>query len=180
VKVNCAVETVERCEADLFGCEKGASPLAGRRLPGAFEFANRGTLYLDQVEALPRVLLPRLLHALETGEVSRTGSREVIPVDAQVIASTVHDGGSPDHRWQELKRLGAVEIRIPPLRERTGEIPVLVSFFLERLNDRFRRDVQLCPDVIARFKTHAWPENIRELHMAVFRLVADGGARRDQ
>jgi len=68
-----------------------------------------------------------------------------------------------------------VEICIPPLRQRTEEIPVWASFFLERFNRRYRRDVQLCPDVIARFKTHVWPGNIHELEEAVRQLVVGGG-----
>ena len=98
----------------------------------------------------------------------------------RVIASTVHGGESNDQLWQELKDLNVVEVCIPPLRQRTEEIPVWASFFLERFNRRYRRDVLLCPDVIARFKTHAWPGNIRELEEAVHRLVVgDGGNRLD-
>jgi len=175
VKVNCAVEAVERCEADLFGHEKGASPLAIRRVLGSFEFANHGTVYLDEIGALPLALAPRLLHTLRTGEVSRTGGREIIRVDVRVVASTVQKVAGYNHLWQELRRLDLVEICILPLRQRTEEIPVWASFFLERFNRRYRRDVQLCPDVIARFTTHAWPGNIRELEEAVRRLVVGGG-----
>ncbi len=175
IKVNCAGEAVERCETDLFGREKGSSPLAIRRLPGSFEFANHGTVYLDEVGALPRTLVARLLHTLKTGEVSRTGGCEIIRVDVRVIASTVDGGEGNDQLWRELKRLNVVEVCIPPLRERTEEIPVLASFFLERFNRSYRRDIQLCPEMIARFKTHAWPGNIRELEEAVRRLVVGGG-----
>ena len=173
IKVNCAVQPSERCEADVFGHEKGASPLAIRRRLGGFEFANHGTIYLDEVGAMPRALLPRLLHALRTGEVSRTGGREIIRVDARVIASTVQgaEPGGRDDIWQELRRLNVVEIGIPPLRQRTDEIPAFTSFFLEQFNRQFRRDVQLCPDVMATFRAHSWPGNIRELEEAVHRLV---------
>ena len=173
IKVNCAGEAGERCETDLFGREKGSSPLAIRRLPGSFEFANHGTVYLDEVGALPRALVPRLLHTLKTGEVSRTGGREIIRVDVRVIASTVDGGESNDQVWQELKRLNVVEVCIPPLRQRTEEIPVWASFFRS-----YRRDIQLCPEMIARFTTHAWPGNIRELEEAVRRLVVGGGGDR--
>src|SRR6267143_1969517 len=103
-----------------------------------------------------RAPLCQRLHTLQTGEVSRTGGCEIIRVDVRVIASTVHGGESSDHLSQELKRLNAVEICIPPIRQRTEVIPVEASFFLERCDRRYRRDVLLCPDVIARFKTHAW------------------------
>jgi DNA-binding NtrC family response regulator len=174
IKVNCAAQGFERCEADLFGREKGVSPLACRRLLGSFEVANRGTVYLDEIGALPRALVPRLLHTLETGGVSRAGGREIMQVDVRVIASTVHGGGSSDCLWQELKRLNVVELCVPPLRQRPEEIPVWASFFLERFNCRYRRHVQLCPETIARFKSHTWPGNIRELEEAVHRLVVGG------
>jgi len=132
-------------------------------------------VYLDEIGALPIALAPRLLHTLRTGEVSRTGSREIIRIDVHVIASTVHNATGDDHLWPELRRLDAAEICILPLRQRTEEISVWASFFLEQFNRRYRRDVQLCPDVIAGFMTHAWPGNIRELEEAVRRLVVGGG-----
>jgi len=176
IKVNCAGQSAERCEADLFGHEKGASPEAIRRRLGSFEFANHGTIYLDEIVALPHALLPRLVHGLRTGEVSRAGGREIIRVDVRVIASTAHDAetGGRDGLWQELHRLNVVEICIPPLRQRTEEIPLLATFFLDQFNRQYRRDVQLCPDVMATFKAHSWPGNICELEEAVHRLVAGG------
>jgi Nif-specific regulatory protein len=172
-KANCAVQSVDRLEADLFGHEKGASPLASRRRLGSFEFANHGTIYLDAIGALPRVLIPRLLHFLQTGEVSRTGGREVVQVDVQVMASIVPgaETGGADDLWLELRRLNAVEIWIPPLRQRTEEIPLFAAFFLAQFNRRYRRDVQLCPDVMATFGANSWPQNVRELERAVHRLV---------
>lgn len=176
IKVNCAIQPADRCEADLFGHEKGASPVAIRRRLGSFELANHGTIYLDEVGALPHALLPRLLHVLRTGEVWRSGGREIIRVDVRVIASTAlgAESGGCDDLWQELHRLNVVEIGIPPLRQRAEEIPLFASFFLEQLNRRYRRDAQLCSDVMATFRAHSWPGNIRELEEAVHRLVAGG------
>ena len=173
VKVNCAAQPADHHEADLFGHEKGALPLAIRRRLGSFEFANAGTLYLDAVGAVPHALVPKLLHVLSTGEVSRAGGRETIRVDVRLIASTTHSAAAPgdDDLWQGLHGLNAVEICIPPLRQRPEEIPAFASFFLEQLNRRYRRDVKLCPDVIAEFQAHPWPGNIRELGEAVHRLV---------
>ncbi len=139
IKMNCAVQPSDRRRADLFGHEKGASPLAIRRWLGSFEFANHGTLYLDEIGAVPRDLVPKLLYVLRTGEVSRTGGREVIRVDVRVT-----------------------------------EIPLLASFFLGQFNRRYRRDVQLCPEVMAAFKARSWPGNIRELEEAVQQLVVGG------
>jgi two-component system, NtrC family, response regulator AtoC len=177
IKANCVGHSIDRLEADLFGQEKGASPVVTRRRLGSFEFAIHGTIYLDEIGALPRVLVPRLVHVLRTGELSRTGGRETIRVDARVIASTVHDveAGDCDDLWRELHRLNVVEICIPPLRERTEEIPAFASFFLEQFNRRYRRDVQPGPDVMASFRAHSWPGNIRELEAVVHRLVVGGG-----
>ena len=173
IKANCGVERVGRCEADLFGHEKEATPRSIRRRLGSFEFANHGTIYLDEIAALPCALVPKLVHLLRTGEVSRTGGREIIRLDVRVIASTRNGGesGGSDYLWQELQRLNVVEIWIPPLRQRTEEIPLFASFFLEQLNQRYRRDVQLSPEALASFMTHSWPGNIRELEEAVQRLV---------
>jgi Nif-specific regulatory protein len=176
IKVNCAGQPEDRVQADLFGHEKGASPLAVRRRLGSFEFANGGTIYLDEIGALPRVLVPTLMRVLRTGEVSRPGGCEIIRVDGRVIASTVQSGpaGGDDDLWQELRRLNVAELWIPPLRDRRNEIPVFASFFLERFNRRYRRNVQLSSDVLVAFGTHAWPGNIRELEQAVLRLVVGG------
>jgi len=176
IKVNCAVRSADRCEVDLFGHGKGASPRAIRRRLGSFEFANHGTIYLDEIEALPRTLVPRLLRVLRTGEVVSAVGREIVRVDVRVIASTVHEPetGDPDDLWQDLRRLNVVEVRIPPLRQRTEEIPDFASFFLEQFNRRYRRHVQLCPDVLAAFSAHSWPRNVRELEEAVHRLVVGG------
>ena len=176
IKVNCAVRPADRCEADLFGHDRGASPLAIRRRLGSFEFANHGTIYLDEIEALPRTLVPRLLRVLRTGEVVSAVGREIVRVDVRVIASTVHEPetGDPDDLWQDLRRLNVVEVRIPPLRQRTEEILDFASFFLEQFNRRYRRHVQLCPDVLAAFSAHSWPRNVRELEEAVHRLVVGG------
>jgi len=176
IKVNCAVRP-DRCEADLFGHMKGASPLAPiRRLIGSLEFANHGTLYLDEIENLPRTLVPRLFRVLRTGEVLSAVGGGIVRVDVRVIASTTHEAEAedPDNLWKDLRRLNAVEVRIPPLRQRTDEIPDYASFFLEQFNQRYRRDVQLCPDVLAAFSAHLWPGNVRELEEAVRRLVVGG------
>jgi len=109
------------------------------------------------------------------GEVPRTGTGEITRVDVRVIASTVERAAlGSDGLCQELLRLGAIEISIPPLRQRRDEIPAFASFFLEQLNCRYRRGVELCPDVITTFIAHSWPGNLRELEEAVRRLVVTG------
>jgi len=172
IKVSCAAQPAERHEAELFGEEKGTSPLAARRRPGSFEFANHGTLYLDEVGAIPNALVPKLLHVLRTGEISRAGNREVIRVDVQLVASTAQGAtGRDGDLWPELARLDAVELWVPPLRQRPEEIPAFTSFFLERFNRRYQRQVELCADTIAALQAHPWPGNLRELAEAIHRLV---------
>ncbi len=176
IKVNCGARPVERCEADLFGHDKGGAPLATRRRLGGFEFAHHGTIYLDRIEAVPRPLVPRLLHVLRTGQVSRIGGQEIIRVDSRVIASTVENpqaGGDDDFR-QDLQRLNVIEICIPPLRQRTQEIPLFASYFLEAFNRRYRRNVQFPSDVMTTFRARAWPRNLLELEETVHRLVTGG------
>ncbi len=177
VKVNCAAQPADHAEADLFGHEKGSSPLATRRRLGSFEFANDGALYLDEVGAVPHALVPKLLHVLRTGKVSRAGGHETIRVDVRLIASTTRSAAArgDDDLWQELHRLNAVEICIPPLRQRPEEIPAFAAFFREQLSRRYRRDVQLCPDLIAALRAHPWPGNILELGEEIHRLVVGGG-----
>jgi DNA-binding NtrC family response regulator len=178
IKVNCRATPADHHEADLFGHERGAAPVATRRRLGSFEFANDGTLYLDEIGAVPRAVVPRLLRVLEAGEVSRCGAREPIQVDVRLIASTADTAPAPleDGLWSGLRRLHAVEIHVPPLRQRLDELPLFTSFFLARLNRMYRRDVQLCPDVMAAFRARSWPGNLVELEEAVRRLVV-GGAR---
>jgi transcriptional regulator with GAF, ATPase, and Fis domain len=176
IKVNCAVQSVDRLEADLFGHEEGLSAVVTRRWLGSFEFANHGTIYLDEIGALPRTVLPKLIHVVRTGKVSRTGGRETLRVDVRVIASTVHgvETGDRDDLWKELHRFDMVEIGIPPLRQRRDEILLFAAFFLEQFNRRYRRDVKLGAEVIAALRAHSWPGNIRELEGVVRRLVVGG------
>ena len=103
------------------------------------------------------------------------GDPRSIGVDVRLIASTVYGAASRDDAlWSGLHGLDAIELWIPPLRERPDEIPVLASFLLEQLNRQYRRNAQLCPDVLAAFQANPWPGNIRELAAAVHRLVIGG------
>jgi len=138
IKVSCALEPVDRCEAELFGVERRASSPAIRRRLGALEFANHGTIYLDNLELLPPVTVTRLLQALKGGEVSRVGAGSICPVDLRVIASSAVD-------CVELRGLDTVQITIPPLRQRPDEICSFASFFVEQFNRRYRRRPTCAP-----------------------------------
>ena len=173
IKVNCRDQALQRCGADLFGHERGVDPVEIRRRLGSFELANHGTIYLDEIGALPRNLVAALIEALRTGEVSRAGGRDATRVDVRVIASAVAPGDTDDQDglWRELRRLDTAEIRIPPLRQRCDEIPDFVAFFAERFGREHHRDVRLCPEAIAAFHGREWRRNVRELEEAVHELA---------
>src|SRR5947207_3385096 len=175
VKVNCAAIPVGLLESELFGHEKGAFTGAHRRKPGQFEYANKGTVYLDEIAELPLVLQAKLLHVLQDFRFARVGGNGLIDVDTRVIAATnrhleqAMDRG--EFREDLYYRLNVVEIRIPPLRERREEIPLLVASFLARFNTQYRRTKQLSPETMARLREHTWSGNVRELENVIRRMV---------
>jgi two-component system response regulator AtoC len=175
VKVNCAAIPQGLLESELFGHEKGAFTGAHRRKPGQFEFANRGTIYLDEIGELPLALQAKLLHVLQDFRFSRVGGHGFIDVDARVIAATNRDLEQAMRRGefrQDLYyRINVVEIRVPPLRERLEEIPRLAAWFLAKFNAQYGREKQLPPDILARLADYPWPGNVRELENAIRRLV---------
>ncbi len=181
VKVNCAALPAELLESELFGHEKGAFTGAYRRKLGKFEFANKGTIFLDEIGELSRSLQAKLLHVLQDLEFSRIGGREVIRVDTRVIASTNRDVEAAmsrgEFRDDLYYRLNVVEIRVPPLRDRKEEIPALAAWFLARFNAHYGRSVELSAETIALFGSYFWPGNVRELENLVRRLVVLGNAR---
>jgi DNA-binding NtrC family response regulator len=180
IKVSCASTSPDRLEAELFGHEKEAGPSPRRRRLGLVEFASAGTLFLDEIDNLPRALHGRLLQLLQAHEFSRIGGREPIRVDARLIASTTQGlaGGAGGGRFvDQPDRLRVVDIRIPALRERKEEIPLLAAGFLERFNRLYHRDVALSAETLALFMEHSWPTNVRELEGAVRELVVTGDAR---
>src|SRR5436309_10702006 len=147
VKVNCAAIPQELLESELFGHEKGAFTGAHRRKLGQFEFANMGTIYLDEIGELPLALQAKLLHVLQDFRFSRVGGHGLIDVDARVIAATnrdlEHAMAQGEFREDLYYRLNVVEVRIPPLRERKEEIPLLALSFLSRFNAQYGRTKQL-------------------------------------
>jgi len=175
VKINCAALPADLLESELFGHEKGAFTGAYRRKLGKFEFANHGTLFLDEIGELPLGLQAKLLHVLQDQEFSRLGGRETIRVDTRVIASTNRDLeaalAAGQFREDLYYRLNVVEIKVPPLRERSEEIPVLVAYFLERFIHQYGRRVTPNPEFLRWFNGYSWPGNVRELENIVRRLV---------
>jgi two-component system response regulator AtoC len=175
VKVNCAAIPSDLLESELFGHEKGAFTGAYRRKPGQFEYANKGTIYLDEIAELPLGLQAKLLHVLQDFRFSRVGGHGLIDVDTRVIAATNRDLEDAmtrgEFREDLYYRLNVVEIRVPPLRERREEIPALAAWFLAKFNAQYGRRKQLLPETIARLRDYPWSGNVRELENAIRRLV---------
>src|SRR2546427_3412058 len=175
VKVNCAAIPTGLLESELFGHEKGAFTGAHRRKPGQFEYANKGTIYLDEIAELPLALQAKLLHVLQDFRFSRVGGHGLIDVDARVIAATnrdlEHAMARSEFREDLYYRLNVVEIHIPPLRERKEEIPLLAAWFLSRFNEQHARTKQLSPETMARLAEYSWSGNVRELENVIRRMV---------
>jgi two-component system response regulator AtoC len=175
IKVNCAAIPQGLLESELFGHEKGAFTGAHRRKPGQFEYANKGTIYLDEIAELPLALQAKLLHVLQDFRFSRVGGHGMIDVNARVIAATNRDlevaMRQGEFREDLYYRLNVVEIRVPPLRERREEIPALAAWFLAKFNAQYGRHKQLPAETLARLRDYSWSGNVRELENAIRRLV---------
>ena len=183
VKVNCAAIPQELLESELFGHEKGAFTGAHRRKPGQFEYANQGTIYLDEIGELPLALQAKLLHVLQDFRFSRVGGHAPIAVDARVIAATnrrLEEAMARGEFREDLYyRLNVVEIQVPPLRERREEIPALVTWFLAKFNAQYGRHKTLAPETLTRLSEHPWSGNIRELENIIRRMVVLADGERD-
>ena len=176
VKVNCAALPSELLESELFGFEKGAFTGAQKRKLGKFEYANHGTIFLDEISEMHPNLQAKLLQVLQDGEFSRLGGESDVRVDTRVIAATnrnleeaVADGSFREDLYY---RLNVVTIQLPPLRDRTDAIPLLVDHFLRKYNEHYKKEVkQLSQETMNVLMRHAWPGNVRELENMVKRMV---------
>jgi two-component system response regulator AtoC len=181
LKVNCAALPGELLESELFGHEKGSFTGAYRQKPGKFEAADGGTLLLDEIGEMPLRLQAKLLHVLQDGEFSRVGGEKIIDTDVRLIAATNRDleAALRTHQFREdlYYRLNVIEIRIPPLRERREEIPLLVDHFVRKFSAQFGRTVEIPQDTIRVFMEYHWPGNLRELENNIKRVVVLGSAR---
>ncbi|WP_133478479.1 nitrogen regulation protein NR(I) [Cognatilysobacter segetis] len=183
VALNTAAIPAELLESELFGHEAGAFTGATRRSIGRFEQAHGGTLFLDEIGDMPAALQTRLLRVLAQGEFFRVGGRELIRVDVRVIAATHQDlearVASGQFRADLLHRLDVVRLRLPPLRERRDDIPMLAAHFLGQAGQRLdARAKHLDRDALARLRAHDWPGNVRELENVCWRLAALAPAER--
>lgn len=163
-------------ESELFGHVKGAFTDARTDRVGYFELADKGTLFLDEIGTMPPGQQAKLLRALQTGEFQRVGSGRTLRADVRVISATNVDIRKEveEGRFREdlLYRLNTVEIHLPPLRERTEDIPALATFFLGRAASRYRKEITgFDPEAIRQMQAHPWPGNVRELEHTVERAV---------
>ena len=176
VKVNCAALPADLLESELFGHERGAFTGAGTTRIGKFEFAQGGTIMLDEIGEMPPALQAKLLHVLQDRELTRLGSNRVVEVDVRVIAATNRDleamMRAQSFREDLYYRLQVIELRVPPLRERREEIQSLVEFFLSKYTAVYRRPaVRPSRALIDALVAYAWPGNIRELENMMKRYV---------
>jgi len=180
VTLNCAAIPETLFESELFGHAKGAFTGATETRRGKFQLADGGTLFLDEIGEVPAALQPKMLRALESGEVERVGGQGPERVNARVIAATNRDPEAEVRagRFREdlYYRLLVVPIRVPPLRERREDIAELAAAFLEAACRRNHARVKrLAPQAIALLEAHSWPGNVRELRNAMERVAILAG-----
>lgn len=168
ITVDCTAIPDTLIESELFGHVKGAFTGAHRERAGYFEAAADGTVFLDEIGEIPQVLQKKLLRVLQEKTFSRVGEARQRITEARIVAATNRDLGAlvkkGEFREDLFYRLKVIEIRVPPLRERAEDVPLLVQHYLGRLNRKLNRKVEaVTPEVMAVFKLYSWPGNIREL-----------------
>ncbi len=176
VAINCGAIPENLLESELFGYERGAFTGAVKQTIGKIETANHGTLFLDEIADLPHPLQVKLLRFLQDQIVERIGGRQRIQVDVRIVSATnssledrVNEG---TFRGDLFYRMNAVTVRIPPLRERSGDALLLANYFLGRFNREFGRNIRgFTEAATAALSSHAWPGNVRELENRMKRAV---------
>jgi two-component system response regulator AtoC len=179
VKVNCAALPTELLESELFGFERGAFTGAIQQKPGKFEFANHGTMFLDEISEMGPPLQSKLLQVLQDGEFARLGGRQDVRVDVRVVCATNRDleRAVADGQFREdlFFRLNVVCITLPPLRQRRDEITALTEYFLRHYSEHYNKaPLGLATDTLRLFHEYDWPGNVRELENMVKRMVILG------
>ncbi|SDF60126.1 Transcriptional regulator containing GAF, AAA-type ATPase, and DNA-binding Fis domains [Dyadobacter soli] len=176
VKVNCAALPATLIESELFGHEKGSFTGASERRLGKFELANHGTLFLDEIGELPLDLQGKLLRAIQEKEIERVGGKAVIKVDVRVIAATNRnlekEVASGKFRSDLYYRINIFPIRIPPLRDRISDIPLLASHFISKYAAKVGKEIRsMNTSTLRELQRYNWPGNIRELEHTIERSV---------
>ncbi len=185
IKVNCAAIPTGLLESELFGHEKGAFTGAISQKVGRVELAHGGTLFLDEVGEIPLELQPKLLRMLQDQEFERLGSNRTVKVNLRLVAATNRDlaKGMAAHEFRSdlFYRLSVFPIRIPPLRDRREDIPLLVRYFVLKFARRMNRNIETVPrETIKALADWPWPGNVRELENLMERsvILSEGNALR--
>lgn len=176
IKINCAAITETLLESELFGHEKGAFTGATRRKEGKFQLANNGSIFLDEIGETSMSMQVKLLRALQEREITPVGGEKPIKVDTRIIAATnknlVSLIASDEFREDLYYRLNVINLRVPPLRERAGDIQLLAQHFLKVYCEKNNRSIKgFTPDGIDKLTHHTWPGNVRELMNTIERSV---------
>jgi transcriptional regulator with GAF, ATPase, and Fis domain len=178
VAVNCAALSPELLESELFGHERGAFTGALRTHKGRFERAHQGTLFLDEIGEMPATAQTKLLRVLEEGEIERLGSEQVLRVDVRLIIATNRPleqaVQAQEFRLDLYHRLAVLRIRMPPLRERLEDLPMLAAYYLEQFNQQYERQIRrLTPEALTLLQQYDWPGNIREFRNVLERVYVE-------
>jgi DNA-binding NtrC family response regulator len=176
LKVNCAAMPADLLESELFGYEQGAFTGAIKSKPGKFEICNHGTILLDEIGEMPAVLQAKLLQVLQDGSFSRLGSRTTVKVDVRVVAATNIDIktaiAQKAFREDLYYRLNGFTLIMPPLRERTEEIPILARHFMNKVATKYECDpLPISPVLMQALTCYSWPGNLRELENTIKRYL---------
>lgn len=182
VRVNCAAIPESLFESELFGHEKGSFTGAYAARAGLFEQAQSGTIFLDEIGELPLALQAKLLRTLQESTITRLGGKREIQLDVRVVSATNQNLpaqiSAGTFREDLYYRLNVIPIRLPPLRERQGDVHLLILHFLNRANQAHQRNVHFAAPVMAALESHHWPGNVRELNNVIERLVLLSADRR--
>ncbi len=176
IKINCAAIPKDLMESEMFGYEKGAFTGAASTKPGRFELADGGTLFLDEIGEIPVEMQVKLLRAIQESEFERVGGLATIKVDVRLITATNRDlekeTKAGNFREDLYYRLNVVPLRIPPLRERRHDIPLLAEHIVEKFNERLSKAIRrISPEALVKLQAYEWPGNIRELENVLERTI---------
>lgn len=175
IAVNCGAIPEHLLESELFGYEKGAFTGAVMQKKGRLELAEGGTLFLDEIGELPPALQVKLLRFLQEREIQRVGGTKTIRIDVRLIAATNRDlkAEIQEHRFREdlYYRIRVIEINLPPLRERHGDIPELAAYFLQKFSRELHKNIGMLPETLDLLTFYSWPGNVREFENVIERAA---------
>jgi transcriptional regulator with PAS, ATPase and Fis domain len=182
LKVNCAAMPADLLESELFGYEQGAFTGAVKSKPGKFEICNGGTILLDEIGEMPTSLQCKLLQVLQDGTFARLGGRSTVKVNVRVIAATNIDMkaaiSQKTFREDLFYRLNGFTLNMPPLRDRTEEIPILAHHFMRKVAAKYDcNPLPISPALMQALTSHPWPGNLRELENMIKRYLVLGGEK---